>query len=375
MKQPVILQVLPQLRTGGVERGTIEIAGAVARNGMRALVASAGGSMLPNLAYAGGEHITIPLTTKNPFTIWSNAADLENIIRDYQVDIIHARSRAPAWSALIAARRTKKAFVTTFHGVYGLEPKVKKYYNAVMTKGDRVIAISNFVAKHIEDNYHVDPDRLRIIHRGVDLNLFTPERIKHQPMVELAHSWRVPDDVPLILMPGRITRWKGQHILVKALSKLSHRNFFCLLVGDDLGHPEYRKELEKSIMTLGLAGNVRIAGNTTYMAEAYTLADIVVCPSVEPEAFGRVPVEAQAMGRAIISTSHGGACETIIDGVTGWLVKPGNVEDLSETIERILQMPANEKEQIGINAIWHVRDNFSADMMCRKTLEVYRELL
>ncbi|HEU5048116.1 MAG TPA: glycosyltransferase family 4 protein [Rickettsiales bacterium] len=375
MKQPVILQVLPQLRAGGVERGTIEIAGAIARAGMRALVASAGGSMLPNLAYAGGEHITIPLTTKNPLTIWSNAAELEKIIRKHKVDIIHARSRAPAWSALIAARRTKTPFVTTFHGVYGLSPEFKKHYNAVMTQGDRVIAISNFVAEHIIANYPIDPTRMRIIHRGVDINSFAPERIRHQPMVELAAKWRVPDDLPLILMPGRITRWKGQHVLVEALAKLPHRNFFCLLVGDDLGHPAYRKELEKMICDLGLESNARIAGNTSSMAEAYTLAEVVVCPSVEPEAFGRVPVEAQAMGRAVISTNHGGACETIIDGVTGLLVKPGDADELSKAIERILEMPAEQKQQLAENAIWHVRNNFSAEIMCSKTIEVYRELL
>lgn len=375
MKKPVILQVLPQLRTGGVERGTIEIAGAIARAGMRALVASAGGAMLPNLAYAGGEHITIPLTTKNPLTIWNNATELEKIIRQYKVDIIHARSRAPAWSALIAARRTKTPFVTTFHGVYGLEPKFKKHYNAVMTKGDRVIAISNFVAEHIAQNYEVDPAILRIIHRGVDTQNFAPERIRHQPMVELAAKWRVPDDLPLILMPGRITRWKGQHVLVEALAKLPHRNFFCLLVGDDLGHPTYRKELEKMIFDLELESNARIAGNTSSMAEAYTLAEVVVCPSIEPEAFGRVPVEAQAMGRAVISTNHGGACETIIDGVTGLLVKPGDADELSKAIQHILEMPAEQKHQLAENAIWHVRDNFSAELMCNKTIEVYRELL
>jgi len=375
MKQSVILQVLPQMRTGGVERGTIEIAGAIARAGMRALVASAGGSMQPNLAYSGGEHITLPLAAKNPFTILSNASALEKVIRDYKVDIVHARSRAPAWSAWLAAQRTNTAFVTTFHGVYGLTPAFKKYYNAVMTKGDRVIAISNFVAQHIKENYKVHPSKLRIIHRGVDLDLFSPERIKQQPMVELAAKWRVPDHLPLILMPGRITRWKGQHVLVNALAKLPHRNFFCLLVGDDLGHPDYRKEIEKSISRLGLEGNIRVADNTAAMAEAYTLAEIVVAPSIEPEAFGRVPVEAQAMGRTVIATNHGGACETIIDGQTGWLVKPGDAGDLARVIDGVLHMPKEDKDNLRANAIEHVRNNFSARVMCEKTLQVYEELI
>jgi glycosyltransferase involved in cell wall biosynthesis len=164
-------------------------------------------------------------------------------------------------------------------------------------------------------------------------------------------------------------------VLIEALAKLPHRNFFCLLVGDDMGHPNYRKELEALISQLSLAGNIRIAGNTSYMAEAYTLAEIVVSPSIEPEAFGRVPVEAQAMGKMVISTNHGGACETIINGQTGWLVKPGDAEDLSKTINSILQMPKEEKERIGSDAIRHVRSNFSADIMCRKTLQVYEELI
>jgi glycosyltransferase involved in cell wall biosynthesis len=375
MKQPVVLQVLPQLRTGGVERGTIEIAGALKRAGWRALVASEGGSMISNLSYVGGEHITLPLASKSPWRIWRNVRALEKIIREYKVDIIHARSRAPAWSAYLAAKRTGTPFVTTFHGIYGLTPEVKKRYNAVMTKGERVVAISNFVAQHIAEHYHVDESRMRIIHRGVDLNQFSPSRILPQRMVELAGKWRVPDDLPLIIMPGRITRWKGHHVMVEALTKLPHRKFFCLLVGDDMGHPNYRLEIEDAISDLGLEGHIRFAGNTPHLAEAYMLADMIVAPSIEPEAFGRVPIEAQAMGRPVIATSHGGACETVIDGVTGWLAKPGDADDLSQTIDRILQLSKEEKERIGQQAIAHVREHFSSEIMCSKTLEMYWELI
>jgi glycosyltransferase involved in cell wall biosynthesis len=375
MKQPVVLQVLPQLRTGGVERGTVEIASAIKRAGWQPLVASAGGAMISNVSYVGGEHITLPLASKNPLRIWRNAKALEKIIRERKVDIIHARSRAPAWSAYLAAKNIGIPFVTTFHGVYGLQSNLKKRYNEVMTKGDRVIAISHFVAQHIAENYSVPQDRMRIIHRGVDLNLFDPARIMTGRMVELAGKWRVPDDLPLIIMPGRITRWKGQHVLVEALAKLPHRNFFCLLVGDDMGHPNYRKEVEDSIRSLKMEGLIRFAGNTPYMAEAYMLADIIVAPSIEPEAFGRVPVEAQAMGRLVIATNHGGACETIIDGKTGWLTKPGDVEDLSQTIARTLALTKEEKEIVSNQAIEHVREHFSSEIMCAKTLEVYWELI
>lgn len=375
MKQPVVLQVLPQLRAGGVERGTLEIAGAINRAGWRALVASAGGAMTPGVTYAGGEHITLPLAARNPWRIWRNVALLENVIRSHQVDIIHARSRAPAWSSWIAARRTKTPFVTTFHGIYGLKPALKKYYNAVMTKGDRVIAISHFVAKHIAENYSVHAENIRTIHRGVDLSVFNPARIMPQRMRELVTKWRIPDDLPLIIMPARITRWKGHHILVEALARLPHRRFLCLLVGDDMGHPSYRREIETLIFDRGLDGHVRIAGNTPYMAEAYMLSEVVIAPSIEPEAFGRIPVEVQAMGRLVIAANHGGACETIIDGRTGWLTKPGDPDDLCRAINHVLQMPKEEKLAIGDYAMEYARTHFSADIMCQKTLELYWELI
>ena len=375
MKPPVILQVLPRLRTGGVERGTIEIAGAIIKNGGKAIVASEGGEMQNGLAYAGAQHITLPLASKNPLRILRNAHLLEEIIKQYDIDIVHARSRAPAWSAYLAAKRTKTSFVTTFHGVYGVSPSIKKQYNKVMVKGDRVIAVSHFVAEHIQKHYAVNAEHLRVIHRGADTQLFSPDRVRPQIMMDLAKKWRIPDDKLLLLMPGRITRWKGQHVLIEALAKLPYRNFFCMIVGDDGKHEKYRVELEQYIARQGLQEHVRISGNTPYMTEAYMLADIVVAPSINPEAFGRVPVEAQAMGKLVIATAHGGAAETVIHGETGWLVKPGNAEDLSDTLNSVLNMPEADKRTIGNNAMWHVRNHFSAQLMCDKTMDVYQELL
>ncbi|MEI6730041.1 MAG: glycosyltransferase family 4 protein [Pseudomonadota bacterium] len=375
MKQATILQILPRLRTGGVERGTIEIAAAIVKAGGRAIVASSGGELVSSLAYVGGEHITLPLASKNPFTIFANASKLAKVIKDEQVDIIHARSRAPAWSAYIAAQKTKTPFVTTFHGVYGIKPEFKKSYNQVMTKGDRVIAISNFIAEHIKANYQIDQKILRIIHRGVDLEVFNQDKIRRQVMIDLAKNWRLPDGLPIILMPGRITSWKGQHIVVEALAKLPHRNFCCILLGDDAGHPEYRKRVEQLIIKLGLEGKVRIVGNTSSMPEAYMLADLVLSPSIDPEAFGRVPVEAQAMGRIIVASNHGGACETVTHGQTGFLVTPNDSQDLSNTINHILNMQSDQKEFIAEQAMSAVRENFSAYVMCKKTLQVYQELI
>jgi glycosyltransferase involved in cell wall biosynthesis len=373
-KQPVILQVLPELRSGGVERGTIEIAGAIARAGGKSLVASRGGPMAGQLQKIGATHITLPLASKNPFVMWLNALRLARIIRKYNVDIIHARSRAPAWSAWLAAKKTGCHFVTTFHGTYGLQNKYKRKYNSIMTRGERVIAISHFIEEHIKQNYTIDADKLRIIHRGVDLRLFNPNMHSPQHMIELVNEWRLPEDLPLILFPGRFARWKGQEVFVKALAKLPNRNFFAVILGDDKGHESYREEIEKLIVDSGLSGHVRIARHTQYITEAYMLAKLVVATSIEPEAFGRVVLEAQAMGKPVITTSHGGPQETVIDQETGLLVPPGDVDALAAAIDNVLVMPQDLQEQVKRDAIENSH-RFSMDKMCEKTLMVYKELI
>lgn len=338
-KPPVILQILPELRAGGVERGTIEVAGAIARSGWKSLVASSGGPMIPSVNYVKAEHITLPLKSKNPIQMYKNIALLERVIRERGVDIVHARSRACAWSAYYAAKRCGVPFITTFHGIYGLQNSFKRKYNSIMTRGERVIAISDFCARHIMDNYPIDIHNIRIIHRGVDVKLFDPENVKPSRMAEIALQWRVPEELPVILCPGRITRWKGQDVLIKALAKLPHRNFFCLMIGEDSGHPEYRNELEDLVIKSGLSGHVRLVGHTPFMPEVYTMGLFVVVPSSEPEAFGRVPIEAQAMGKLVIATNHGGPVETVLPGQTGMLVEPGNVDALSAALDEMLHLP------------------------------------
>lgn len=371
-----ILQVLPELRTGGVERGTVEITEAIHDAGWKALVASAEGVMVSKVLYAGGQHFNMPLATKKPFEMIKNIARLEKLIREKKVDIVHARSRAPAWSAYFAAKSAGAKFVTTFHGVYGLKAPFKKTYNGIMTKGERVIAVSHFIADHIREHYNVPEDKIRVIHRGADLNVFAPDKVMPGRMAELAKKWQIPDDDrPIIVMPGRITRWKGQDVCIHALSLLKHRHFLCLLIGDPQKHPEFTEDLTKMIHSLGLEGCVRMVGDTSYMAEAYQLATLVVAPSIEPEAFGRVAIEAQAMGRPVIATKHGGAMETVIDGDTGWLVEPGNEEALAKAIEHALSLSPEEHERISQNSIWNAQTNFSTAVMQQKTLDVYRELL
>jgi len=373
-KRPVILQVLPSLRTGGVERGTIEVARAITKAGWRAIVASGGGPLVPALTHAGAEHIQLPLDTKNPFRINANSKRIEALIKAHKVDIVHARSRAPAWSAHLAAKRTDAHFVTTFHGIYGLQNDFKRRYNAIMTRGERVIAVSHFVARHIKENYFVDPENVRVIHRGVDLRVFNPGGTNPQRMIELMRAWHLPEHLPVILFPGRITRWKGQHIFIRALAGVPHRNFMALLMGDDTGHERYHQELEDLIKECGLEGHVRMVEPTQSMPEAYTLARFVVSTSVEPEAFGRVVLEAQAMGRPVIATNHGGPRETVVPEVTGWLIEPGSVTHLTHALTQALSMSDEAHTYIGAQAIAQARQ-FSSDVMCDRTLAVYQELL
>ncbi len=379
---PTILQVLPELRTGGVERGTVEMANAITQAGWRALVASQGGEMVSQVLRAGAEHIKLPLASKNPLVIWKNAAILTDIIVKENVSIIHARSRAPAWSALIAAKRTNIPLVTTFHGTYSAKSRLKKYYNSVMIRGEQVIAVSNFIAEHIMANYDMDADKLRVVQRGVDLSKFGIEKIMPTRMAELVQKWHIDNDgLPIILLPGRVTRWKGHEFCVRALAKIPHRNFTCLFVGDEEKHPAFAAKLRELIKDIGLEGRVRLVGNTPWMNEAYALARLIVTPSIEPEAFGRVPIEAQSVGRPVIATRHGGACETIIDaenaqmGKTGWLVAVNDEGELAEKIAEALELDENEYQAIAANAVFNVQNNFSSEVMCNKTLNIYQELL
>ncbi len=375
-RHATVLQVLPALGAqGGVERGTVEIASAIAAAGGRALVASAGGVLEHELAKAGAEHFTLPVDSKNPWVIRANIGRLANLIRKEGVDIVHARSRAPAWSSFFAAKLTRTHFVTTFHGTYGSANWAKRWYNGIMTRGERMIAISEFIAGHARRLYGVKPAKIRIIHRGVDLNRFDPQLIAPQRVVALSREWALSDGAPIIMLPGRLTRWKGQIVLIEAMAKLGRRDVFCLLVGGDQGRVEYRREIEKLIVSKGLGGVVRIIDNCQDMPAAYMLADVVVSASTDPEAFGRVAVEAQALGRPVIASDHGGSRETVIPGETGWLTKPSDPDDLARAIGEALGLSASERQRFSDRGVDNARRNFSTEAMCAKTLAVYDEVL
>ena len=288
---------------------------------------------------------------------------------------MHARSRAPAWSACFAARRTGAHFVTTFHGTYGSGNWFKRRYNSVMTRGERVIAISHFIGGHVRRVYGVPAATIRVIHRGVDLERFDPKKIGAERVVALAEKWRLPDGMPVVMLPGRLTRWKGQVVFIRAIAALPRRDIRCLLVGSDQGRSAYRQELEDLIHDWDLDEIVRIVDHCDDMSAAYMLTDLVVSASTDPEAFGRVVAEAQALGRPVIATDHGGARETVIVGETGWLTPPGDAEALSEAIARVLSLKDPARRILAAKAIDNVRRNFTRHDMCASTLDVYNEVL
>jgi glycosyltransferase involved in cell wall biosynthesis len=369
-----VLQVLPRLVVGGAERGAVDIAAAIQNAGGFALVASQGGPMVHELERARARHIKLPLASKNPLRIWWNAGRLARVIRKYNVDIIHARSRAPAWSAFWAAKRTGIPFVTTYHDTYRAGSSLKLRYNSVMAKGERVIAISEFVADHLRQLYGLDDTALRTIPRGIDPLRFSPDRVGAERKVKLIQDWNLPDDQPIILMPARLSRKKGHAVLVEALAKLGRTDLRCLMVGDDGRPSRYRKELLRLIHESGLDGVVRLLPPTADIATAYSLAAVVVAPSIQAEGFGRVPVEAQAMGRPVIASDLGGFRETIIDGVTGLLAPPGDVDRLASAIAGALALGEAERAALSAEAVANIATRFTRDRMCADTLAVYREL-
>ncbi len=367
----VVLQVLPSLVAGGVERGTIEMARAVTEAGGRALVASAGGRLVSAVQYAGGRHVTLPLATKDPLNMWRNAGRLAALIRDEGVQIVHARSRAPAWSALLAARRTGARFVTTYHGAYGEAFPFKRRYNAVMAKGDRVIAISRHIAALVAARHGVGPDRLRVIPRGVDTAVFDPQIVSGERIARLAAEWRLPERARVVLLPGRLARWKGHGVLIEAMGRLGDPGLCCVLMGE--GRQGYGAELARQAERRGVT--LRMPGPCDDMPAAMLLADAVVHAATEPEAFGRVVIEAQAMGRPVIASDLGGPVETVEPGVTGWLVPPGEAAVLADTLRYVLDLSEADRAALGLQTRAAVLARYTTRAMQDATLAVYRELL
>lgn len=373
--QPVIMQIIPELGPGGAEQGCIDVAKEIVSAGAQAIVVSNGGARVPELLRAGVVHIDMPVHSKNPVIMMRNISRIRKLINRYGVNIVHVRSRAPAWSAHQACKGTPAHFMTTCHAPYNFNGNMKKFYNSAMAKGELVIAISNYVARYLQEHYFLPESRIRLIPRGIALERFHPTAVTPQRLISLSQEWRIPDGANVIMLPGRITRWKGHHVLIDAMARINRDDVFCVLIGSDQGRTKYREELEASIQEKNLGSQVRIVPHCNDMPAAYMLSSIVVCPSTDPEGFGRIPVEAQAMGRPIIAADHGGAQETVVRGETGWLVKPGDSQELAQALEEALSLTPNQRSILATRAMAHIARNFTREQMMDKTLDVYAELL
>lgn len=372
---PVIMQILPALNSGGVEQGVIDISNAIVKAGGKSIVVSSGGGRVHEIAKGGGVHIALPVDSKNPLTIAANVRRLRKIIRERNVDVVHACSRAPAWSAQRAVLGTSARYITSCHAAHALGGVLKRFYNSSIAKGERVIAVSHFLADYLEQNYKTDPNIIRVIHRGVAVEKFHPNSVTPERLIRLAQEMRIPDGASVILMPARISRTKGQMFLLDAIEKLQRKDVFCLFLGSDIGNENYRKELDSYIASKELGAQVRIVSACDDMPAAYMMATVVVFPSVTPEGFGRVPIEAQAMGRPVVATDHGGTRETILRDETGWLVQPGNVGELAAAIQEALGLDARSRAALATRAMSHVAAHFTNEQMCQGTLDVYSDVL
>ena len=372
---PVVLLVLPAMESGGVEPGMAENTQAIVRAGGTALVASAGGRMVADVERAGGRAITLPLNRKSPLAIWRNATSLAEIIRAERVNIVHAHSRAPAWSAWLAARRTGVHFLTTYHAPYGERPRLKRLYNSVMARGEVVVAVSRHLAGLVAARHGVDPARIRVIPRGVDPAAFDPAAVAAARTQALARAWNLPEGAPVLLLPARLTRWKGQEEMIAALARMRHREAVLVLVGSDRGRRGYVRGLQALAERLGVIDRLRLAGHADDMPAALALADIVVNASNEPEGFGRTIIEAQAMARPVIATAHGGAAETVTHGETGWLVPPGDAVALAAALDAVLDLSPDSRAAAGARARAAVQASYTVAAMQAAKLDVYRSLL
>lgn len=379
-KVPAVLQIIPSLEIGGAERACIDVAAACKKAGIRPLVASSGGAMLRELTEVGAEHLLLPVHSKNPFTLLANVARLSALIQQENIVLLHARSRAPAWSALLAARRCGIPFITTFHAAYKFKTGLKKKYNSVMARGDRVIAISHFIYRHIKENYGVGEDRLRLIERGIDFAAFRPDRVSESAIKARRAEWlgqSMAPDQKCLLLPGRISRIKGQDLAIEALSHLNDPTLHLILMGSEQGRDAFRRELEELAESRKVQAQVHFVTPQSgdALTTAYAAADLVLSPSRVAEGFGRVPVEAQAMEKPIIAAALGATDETVIDGKTGWLLPPGEAKSLARAIHAAVSLSPEERHAMGQRGSAHVRARFDKQGMLAKTLAVYNEFL
>lgn len=375
-----LLQVTPELETGGAEQTTIDVAQAVIAAGGKALVASRGGRMTSRLIADGGRLVEMPVQSKNPLVMLGNAARLIDLIRTEKVSVVHARSRAPAFSALWAAHATGVPFVATYHGVYNARSSLKRWYNAVMTRGDLVIANSDYTRDHVLAQHQLDPAKIVTIPRGVDLTRFDPRRIAPERIEALRAAWGLtPDRAKLVfLLGGRLTRIKGHLLIIAAAARMKAEgrdDFVIVFAGDDQGRTEYRQEILTAISDAGLEDVVKVVGHCDDMPAAFRLADVALLPTLKPESFGRTAVEPQVMERPVIVSDHGGARETVVEGETGWRAPPGDLEAWVRAMTTAITVGGARRRAMGEAAASRARRLYSVNAMCEATLEVYARVL
>ena len=375
--QPVIVQIVPQMNRGGVERGTVEIAEAISARGWKAVVICNGGRMENQLRRAGAEVYTLPVDTKNPLKWPAVRRRLKAVLLSVGADIVHVRSRAPAWIALPLTRAMGIHSISTIHSKFVPQNFVKRIYNQKMLSADGIIAISNYVKSVITSHYSeaVSQEAIQVIHRGVDLDVFDPAKVSQQRIVRLSETLNLPDDGPVVMLPARATEWKGHAPLIEAVASLEAKDVTLLLLGAGDGHSRFIERLRALAIKTGLDGRLRIASGTDDMPAALMLADVVAMPSTIPEPFGRVALEAQAMGRPVVAFKHGGAIESIQEGETGWLAEPNNVEDLARCLHLALKLGPRQRTIWAKRARAYMESDFSTQQMCEKTLEIYADFL
>ncbi|MDA9904067.1 glycosyltransferase family 4 protein [Hyphomicrobiales bacterium] len=381
-KNKRILQIIPSMEIGGAERTVLEITAFLKNTNYTSLVLTSGGKLIKDLEKLNIEVVRYPIDKKNPLLIIKNIIELKKLFIEKNIDLIHVRSRAPAWSAIFAARSLKIPIVTTWHGHVSNSSWFKKKYNSIMHRGNALIANSNYTAENINKIYKIDKDKIDIIPRGVNTENFKASNFSDEEKINIKKEWKVFDQNKIILLlPARLTRWKGHEVVIKAMGLLKNEKFFknivCLFAGNQKGSEKYIQNLKETIASLSLDDKIKLIGQVENMPLAYQVSNIILSPSIQPEPFGRIPIEAQASGKIIISSNAGAVKETIKSGQdsTGFKVKPNNSEELAYQIKSVIKMKDEDLQEIKERAILNVKNNFSLETMCKKTLEVYNRLL
>ena len=378
-KKITVAQILPTIENGGVEWGVLDLSKfSLSCDNLDIIVISAGGSMLKQFQRHKIRHIYLPVHSKNPIRIILNIFSIVKIIKKYNIDICHARSRAPAWSTYFACKKASCKFVTTFHGSYSFKgflssnSFLKRKYNSIMVRSGLIIAVSNFIKSHIIKEYLVPESKVKVIHRGSDVEYFNKDNVNKERIVKIIEKLQLTDDKSVILLPGRFTSWKGHDLLLDALSMIKSEDFICLMVGKS--NESYINNLEKKIGESGLSGKVKILSHVSDMPALYMISSVVLSTSTRPEAFGRIATEAGAMEKIIVATNLGGSKETIVDLETGFLCDHQSSSDLSKKILHVLSLDLEKRKEIGVKARHRVKKYFSSEKMISDTIEIYRNL-